>query len=163
GSLEYLWGLLDVDGSYTTLWADDHPSERRAFEELVDRIHARLAQHPDMHVFHYASYEVTALRRLAGRYGTREDEVDDLLRRGVEALRRFGPFPLPEPKEAKPVPPEKQERARLRDELEHSGDAALEPFGGLLHYHDRERKPVWWAFFDRIEQSPEELVEDADS
>ena len=25
-----------------------------------------------MHVYHYAAYEVTALRRLAGRYGTRE-------------------------------------------------------------------------------------------
>ena len=25
---------------------------------------------------------------------------------------------------------------------------------GLLDYHDRERKPVWWAFFDRLEMSP---------
>ena len=24
----------------------------------------------------------------------------------------------------------------------------------LLDYHDRERKPVWWAFFDRIELTP---------
>jgi predicted RecB family nuclease len=247
GSLEYLWGLLDTRGSYTPLWAVDHLSERRAFEELVDHIHARLAEEPDMHVYHYASYEVTALRRLAGRYGTREAEVDDLLRRGVlvdllkvvrggvaasvpgyglkemeaflplhrdaeirdgatsiveyeryiqtrdrsildaiahynredciatlelrdwllerraESLARFGPFPLPEPKEAKPVPPEKLERARLRDELAHSGDATLELAAGLLHYHDRERKPAWWAFFDRIELSPEELVEDAES
>src|SRR5262249_23732140 len=30
-------------------------------------------------------------------------------------------------------------------------------------YHDRERKPVWWAFFDRIEMAPEELVDDAES
>ena len=36
-----------------------------------------------MHVYHYAGYEVTVLRRLMGRYGTREEEVDDLLRRGV--------------------------------------------------------------------------------
>ena len=36
-----------------------------------------------MHVYHYASYEITALKRLMGRYGTREDEIDDLLRRGV--------------------------------------------------------------------------------
>ena len=33
----------------------------------------------------------------------------------------------------------------------------------LLDYHDRERKPVWWAFFDRVEQTPEELVEDAEA
>ena len=36
-----------------------------------------------MHVYHYAQYEITALRRLMGRYGTREAELDDLLRRGV--------------------------------------------------------------------------------
>ena len=36
-----------------------------------------------MHVYHYAQYEITALKRLMGRYGTREDELDDLLRRGV--------------------------------------------------------------------------------
>ena len=43
-------------------------------------------EHPDMHVYHYAQYEITALKRLMGRYGTREDEIDDLLRR--ERLRR---------------------------------------------------------------------------
>ena len=36
-----------------------------------------------MHVYHYAAYEVTALKRLMGQYGTREREVDDLLRRDV--------------------------------------------------------------------------------
>ena len=33
-----------------------------------------------MHVYHYAQYERTALTRLAGEHGTREEEVDDLLR-----------------------------------------------------------------------------------
>src|SRR5215210_6660742 len=36
-----------------------------------------------MHVYHYAPYEPTSLKRLMGRYGTREDEVDRLLREGV--------------------------------------------------------------------------------
>jgi len=36
-----------------------------------------------MHIYHYASYEVTALRRLMGRYGVREHEVDTLLRNEV--------------------------------------------------------------------------------
>src|SRR5262249_42660336 len=76
---------------------------------------------------------------------------DWLLQRRREALDRFGPFPLPEPKLPKPIPPEKQERAQLRDELAQSGDPRLELAAGLLQYHDRERKPVWWAFFDRIE------------
>ncbi len=43
----------------------------------------RLARYPDMHIYHYAPYEPTALKRLMGRYGTREEEVDRLLREGV--------------------------------------------------------------------------------
>ena len=38
------------------------------------------AAYPDMHVYHYAPYERTALSRLMGEHGTREDEIDDLLR-----------------------------------------------------------------------------------
>ncbi len=49
----------------------------------MDFIGERLAARPDLHIYHYAPYEPTALKRLMGRYGTREDEVDDLLRRGV--------------------------------------------------------------------------------
>ena len=36
-----------------------------------------------MHVYHYAPYEPTALKRLMGRHATREDEVDRLLRGGI--------------------------------------------------------------------------------
>ena len=36
-----------------------------------------------MHIYHYAPYEVTAMKRLMGKYGTREAEVDTLLRNGV--------------------------------------------------------------------------------
>ena len=41
---------------------------------------ARRRVDPGLHVYHYAAYEHTALGRLAQRYGTRETEVDDLLR-----------------------------------------------------------------------------------
>ena len=85
---------------------------------------------------------------------------DWLLERRAEALERFGPFPLPEPEEPKPMPPEKAARAELRSALLGAGE---ELAAQLLDYHDRERKPVWWAFFDRIEMTPAELVEDADS
>lgn len=37
---------------------------------------------PDFHVYHYAPYEPSAVKRLMGRYGTRESEVDQLLRDG---------------------------------------------------------------------------------
>ncbi len=36
-----------------------------------------------MHIYHYAAYEKTALRRLMSRHGTREEEVDHLLRNEV--------------------------------------------------------------------------------
>ena len=36
-----------------------------------------------MHVYHYAAYETSALKRLAAEHGTREDELDELLRREV--------------------------------------------------------------------------------
>ena len=43
----------------------------------------RIAADPNLHIYHYAPYEPTAIKRLAGRYGTREEEVDRLLRGGV--------------------------------------------------------------------------------
>ncbi len=36
-----------------------------------------------MRIYHYAPYEVTAMRRLMGKYATREDKVDDLPRNDV--------------------------------------------------------------------------------
>jgi predicted RecB family nuclease len=247
GSLEYLWGMLDAEGDFQPIFASTREEERAAFERFVDLVHERLAADPAMHVYHYASYEITALRRLMGQYGTREEELDDLLRRGVfvdlykvvrgglrvsrpgyglkeleaflplrreaeikeggasivafeewmltrddaildaiaaynredclatrllrdwllerrqEALDTFGPFPPPEPVESKPVPEEKAERAALREALLATGDETCALAGQLLDYHDRERKPVWWAFFDRLKMTPEELVEDAES
>ena len=54
--------------------------ERRGFERLVDHIVERRRRFPGMHVYHYAPYERTALSRLMGQHGTREQEVDELLR-----------------------------------------------------------------------------------
>ena len=84
GSLEYLFGFVAVDDGeprFTAYWAHDRQAEKRAFENAVDFIMARLEAHPDAHVYHYASYEETALKRLAMVHGTREAQVDDLLRR----------------------------------------------------------------------------------
>ena len=38
------------------------------------------AEFPEMHVYHYAPYEPGALKRLMGRYATRQTELDNLLR-----------------------------------------------------------------------------------
>ena len=234
-----------MERNFTPLHAHDHETERHAFETFVDLVHERLRAYPDMHVYHYAQYEITALKRLMGRYGTREAELDDLLRREVfvdllkvvrngirtsrpgyglkeletfldftrraevrdggtsiivfeewmqtrdpalleqidaynkedciatlllrdwllarraEAIAEFGELPPPPaPQEPRPTPPEKAERAALREALL---DAGHELAAQLLDYHDRERKPVWWAYYDRLERSPAELVDDAES
>jgi uncharacterized protein len=89
--IDYLFGVLDTEGTFTPIWATDpeHPSEitlageKAAFERVMDLLIERLAAFPDMHVYQYASYEPTALKRLMGRHATREDEVDSLLRGGV--------------------------------------------------------------------------------
>jgi uncharacterized protein len=81
--LEYLFGVLDMTGEFTPLWAHDRPSERAALRAFLDLVRKRRKRYPKMHVYHYAPYEKTALLRLAGRHGTGEDEVDDLLRSGV--------------------------------------------------------------------------------
>jgi predicted RecB family nuclease len=83
GSLEYLFGFITVDDGeprFTAYWAHDRQAEKRAFEAAVDFITARLESHPDAHVYHYANYEETALKRLAMVHGTREAQLDDLLR-----------------------------------------------------------------------------------
>jgi uncharacterized protein len=82
--LEFLFGWVELaengEELYRTLWARDREEERRAFEELVGYLVERRRRFPGMHVYHYAQYERTALTRLAGEHGTREEEVDDLLR-----------------------------------------------------------------------------------
>ncbi|MFC0432414.1 TM0106 family RecB-like putative nuclease [Kutzneria buriramensis] len=79
--LEYLFGSITTDG-FTPFWAHSRAQEKKAFADFVDFASARLAEHPGAHVYHYAPYEVTALKRLAAVHGTREEAVDDLLRGG---------------------------------------------------------------------------------
>ncbi|HEY6782921.1 MAG TPA: TM0106 family RecB-like putative nuclease, partial [Candidatus Dormibacteraeota bacterium] len=81
--LEYLFGAVDVHGAYRAWWGHDEAGERRAFEGFVDYAIAQLERYPGMHIYHYAAYEKTALRRLMSRHGTREEEVDRLLRNEV--------------------------------------------------------------------------------
>ena len=56
---------------------------KQVFERFVDFVMERWEKHPDLHIYHYAPYEPSALKRLMGRYATREEEIDQLLRAGV--------------------------------------------------------------------------------
>lgn len=81
---EYLLGYYHVgdDGelNYVALWGLTREDEKRAFEAFIDFVMERWAAHPDLHIYHYGAYEVGALKRLMGRYATREDELDRILR-----------------------------------------------------------------------------------
>jgi predicted RecB family nuclease len=240
--LEYLWGVSVSDG-YRAFWAHNREQEKQALEDFVDLVHGQLERDPNLHVYHYASYETSALKRLMGEYGTREDEIDDLLRRGVlvdlfkvvrqalrhshpryslknvetffmqreaelragddsilmyeqwldtrddpllreleaynaedcestrqlrdwllelrmEAESQFGEIAWPEPPELRELPESTEETAELQAALLADGDDTVRALAGqLLDYHRREAKPVWWAFFNRYGQSPDELTD----
>jgi uncharacterized protein len=82
-SLEYLHGISDTSGAFTGLWAHDREAERQVLVQVIDLFHERLREYTGMHVYHYAAYETSALKRLAAQHGTREEELDALLRREV--------------------------------------------------------------------------------
>jgi uncharacterized protein len=83
--LEYLWGIMDVAERYefAPRWAHSWKDERVAFVAFMEFVAARRARFPDMHIYHYASYEKTALQRMMMRYQIKLDELDTLLREGV--------------------------------------------------------------------------------
>ncbi|HKX01016.1 MAG TPA: TM0106 family RecB-like putative nuclease [Methylomirabilota bacterium] len=247
--LEYLFGvlLLDDEPRYRAFWAHDHEGERRAFEGLVDLVHARLERHPDLHVYHFSGSEPSTLKRLMAEHSTRDAQVDDLLRRQVfvdlhailrralragvpsyslkevealfgfvrsgavqsgtqailhyerwlhqkadglldeieaynredcratlgllEWLHRVRPPDLdwPEAPEPRALSPEATEamdaRQRLRQELIDGAEPGSARWlaGELLEYHRREARPAWWAYYDRLGKSPEELLEDTEA
>jgi uncharacterized protein len=84
GGLEYLFGYAFTDdegkSAYTADWAFSREQEKQIFERFIDFVMDRLKQHPDLHIYHFAPYEPAALKRLMGRYASREEEIDFLLR-----------------------------------------------------------------------------------
>jgi len=78
--LEFLFGWADAGGNYEARWAIDRAGEKAAFEEFVELVIARRRDYPDLHVYHYAPYERTALSKLMGFHATREGAVDAILR-----------------------------------------------------------------------------------
>jgi predicted RecB family nuclease len=87
--LEYLIGIVTLpansggDPIYESLWAFSRTEEKKAFEAFIAKVMERWRRNPEMHIYHYAPYEPTAVKRLVGRHGKCVDEVDELLRAGV--------------------------------------------------------------------------------
>ena len=83
GGLEYLFGVYFLENGkpqFKAFWAHNRDEERQAFEDFMDFAVGRLRQYPDAHIYHYASYEESALKRLMTSHGVRESQVDELLR-----------------------------------------------------------------------------------
>jgi predicted RecB family nuclease len=84
GGIEYLFGWVSKNATeqevYEARWALSQNEEKKIFEEFIDFLMKRWTEYPEFHVYHYAPYEPSALKRLCGRYGTRAEELDKLLR-----------------------------------------------------------------------------------
>src|SRR5262249_12024211 len=74
--LEYLFGFIsrnqDGTASYECRWSFNPAEEKAAFEWFVDSVMLAWEKHPGMHVYHFTAREPSTLKRLMGRYATRE-------------------------------------------------------------------------------------------
>ncbi|WP_109474170.1 TM0106 family RecB-like putative nuclease [Ornithinimicrobium cavernae] len=77
---EYLAGVWTRDEEFLAWWAHDRAEEKQLTGDLLTWLDARWRQFPGMHIYHYAAYEQTALKRMAQQYATAETELDMLLR-----------------------------------------------------------------------------------
>ncbi|CAM4414160.1 TM0106 family RecB-like putative nuclease [Zobellia nedashkovskayae] len=77
--LEYMIGYVHK-GEYHALWAKNEKEEKEIFERFVDFAFKQKQEDPSLHIYHYAPYEVTAFKRLMGKYASRETEIDIFLR-----------------------------------------------------------------------------------
>ena len=84
GVQEYLLGYVtkapEGSAGYTAIWARTLEEERTAFERFIALATEIRTRNPRAHIYHFAPYEPAALKRLMGRYATREVELDELLR-----------------------------------------------------------------------------------
>lgn len=81
--LEYLHGVWFRDGgewTFKTFWAHDRAAEGEAVAQLLAFFMDRLARFPRAHIYHYANYEIAALRRLTADHRLGEPAIDQLQR-----------------------------------------------------------------------------------
>lgn len=83
GGLEYLHGVWfrdDGEWQFRAFWAHTREDEGRAAADLLAFLVDRMRRFPDAHVYHYANYEIAALRRLTAQHRTGEAAMDQLQR-----------------------------------------------------------------------------------
>jgi uncharacterized protein len=83
GGLEYLHGLWFRDASewvFRAFWAHDRAQEGVAVANLLAFFTDHLRRFPQAHIYHYANYEIAALRRLTAYHRVGEAAMDQLQR-----------------------------------------------------------------------------------
>lgn len=81
--LEYLHGIW-YRNQFKALWAHNHSEEHQRLRELFEFFQQQIEQFPNAHIYHYAPYEMTALRRLTIKYSFGEEILD-----GWQREKRF--------------------------------------------------------------------------
>jgi predicted RecB family nuclease len=77
--LEYLHGIWDGE-NFTAFWSHDRAQEKQALIDLFTFFEERIDRNPNARIYHYAPYEITALRRLTTQHGVGEAQLDGWLR-----------------------------------------------------------------------------------
>ncbi len=77
--LEYLHGVWDGN-AFTALWAHSLAEEKRTLIALFDLFRKHTGQSARAHIYHYAPYEITALRNMTARHSYGEAQLDTWLR-----------------------------------------------------------------------------------
>jgi predicted RecB family nuclease len=82
--LEYLFGYAHADEAgmlvYKKHWAMDRATEKQAFDSFMTFAMERLKKFPDLHIYHFAPYEPSTVKRLTLRHSIHEAGLDWLLR-----------------------------------------------------------------------------------
>lgn len=83
GGLEYLHGIWYREAgqwTFRAFWAHDREAEGRAVMDLLVFLLGHLREHPRARIYHYANYEIAALRRLTAAHRIGEAVMDQLQR-----------------------------------------------------------------------------------
>lgn len=82
GGLEYLFGWVDANRNFSYFWCDTEAEEERAYVQFIEFLENHFLQHPQAHLYHYAPYEQTALKRMSEKYQAKQLELKRLLEEG---------------------------------------------------------------------------------
>ena len=82
--LEYLYGnAVNEEPNYICFWATKEEEEVCAFKKWLKWVYDRWQKNPHLHIYHYGHYEPSTIKKLMGKYGEGEEEIDTFLRNKV--------------------------------------------------------------------------------